>query len=99
METQWPQILATYLYAQFLLISLSGNCDSKLLHVLDQVEDGLNPFPLILGETIVGLDDFTETRQFCGSSMLLEVILLCLTFHFVILSLFAYLTVCAGMVS
>ena len=86
-ETRWPRILATCLYAQFLLVSLSGNCDSKLLHILDQVEAGLNPFPLILGETIIGLDDFTETKRFRGSPMLLEVISFSLALTFIILPL------------
>ena len=72
-ETRWPRMLAFYIYAQFLLVSLSGNCDAKLLHILNQVEDGLNPFPLILAETITGLDNFASTRRFSGSPMLLEV--------------------------
>ena len=72
-EARWPRMLAFCIYAQFLLVSLSGNCDSKLLHILDQVEDGLNPFPLTLAETITGLDNFASTRRFSGSPMLLEV--------------------------
>lgn len=66
-------MLAFCVYAQFLLVSLSGNCDSKLLHILDQVEASLNPFSLILAETITGLDNFASTRRFSGSPMLLEV--------------------------
>lgn len=72
-ETRWPRMLASCIYAQFLLVSLSGNCDAKLLHIIDQVEDGLNPFLLILAETITGLDNFTSTRRFSGSPILLEV--------------------------
>ena len=72
-EIYWPRMLAFCLYAQFLLVFLSSNCNSKILHVLDQVELGLNPFPLILVETIIGLDNFVETRRFTGSLMLLEV--------------------------
>ena len=72
-EMHWPRMLAFCIYAQFLLVSLSGNCDTKLLHILNQVEDGLNPFPLILAETITGLDNFASTRRFSGSPMLLEV--------------------------
>ena len=72
-EAYWLRILAFCVYAQFLLVSPSGNCDSKMLNILDQVEAGLNPFPLILAETIVGLDKFSETRRFSGSPMLLEV--------------------------
>ena len=86
-ETRWPRMLAFCLYAQFLLVSLSGNCDSKLLHILDQVEAGLNPFPLILGETLIGLDDFAETKRFRRSPMLLEVISFYLTFLSIVLSL------------
>ena len=79
-------MLALYLYAQFLLVSPSGDYNSKLLHVLDQVKAGLNPFPLILAETIIGLDNFAETRKFSGSPMLLEVY-----FHlFSLLGLFYY---------
>ena len=37
------------------------------------MEAGQNPFPLILAETIQGLDKFAETRRFSGSPMLLEV--------------------------
>ena len=81
-EVYWPRMLAFYLYAQFLLVSPSGDYDSKLLHILDQVEVGLNPFPLILVETIIGLDNFAETKRFSGSPMLLEVSFLCSTFHF-----------------
>ena len=73
LEVYWPRLLALCLYSQFLLTSLSGDCDPKILFILDQVEAGHNPFPLILGETIHGLDHFVETRHFSGSPMLLEV--------------------------
>ena len=33
-EAHWSQMMALYLYAQFLLVSLSENCDSKILHIL-----------------------------------------------------------------
>ena len=72
-EVYWPRLLALCLYSQFLLTSLSGDCDLKILSILDQVESGFNPFLLILAETIHGLDHFAETRRFSGSSMLLEV--------------------------
>ena len=72
-EVHWPQLLALCLYSQFLLISSSGDCDPKILSILDQVEAGQNPFPLILEKTIHGLDKFVETRHFSGSPMLLEV--------------------------
>ena len=66
-------MLAFCLYAQFLLVLLSGDCDPKILHILDQVEAIQNPFPLILAETIIGLDKFAETIRFSRSLMLLEV--------------------------
>ena len=62
MEVYWPRMLAFYLYAQFLLVSLSADCDPKILYILDQVEAGHNPCPLILVETISGLYKFAETR-------------------------------------
>ena len=61
-------------------MSRSGNCDSKILHILDQVENGLNPFPLVLAETLVGLDNFASLGRLSGSPMLLEVSLLPLYF-------------------
>ena len=73
LEVYWPQLLALCLYSQFLLISFFGDCDPKILSILDQVEAGHNPFPLILAETIHGLDHFAKTRRFSGSPMLLEV--------------------------
>ena len=72
-EVHWPRAMALCLYSQFLLVSPSGNCDSKILHVLDQVENGCNPFPLILAETLVGLDNFASSGRLSGSPMLLEV--------------------------
>ena len=56
-----------------MLTSPSSDYDPKILFVLDQVEAGQNLFPLILVETIHGLDKFAEIRHFSGSSMLPEV--------------------------
>ena len=61
-------MLAFYLYAQFLLVLPSDDCNSKILYILDQVEADQNPFPLILAETIIGLDNFVETRRFFWKS-------------------------------
>ena len=47
-KVHWPRLLALCLYSQFLLTSLSGDCDPKILSILDQVEARDNPFPLIL---------------------------------------------------
>ena len=87
-EVYWPRLLALCLYSQFLLTSLSGDCDPKVLSVLDQVEAGHNPFPLILAETIHGLDQFVETKCFSRSPMLLEVGLFTQTFIFCFVCLF-----------
>lgn len=35
-KVYWPWMLAFYLYAQFLLVSPSGNYDPKLLYILNQ---------------------------------------------------------------
>ena len=87
-EAYWLRMLAFCVYAQFLLVSPSGNCDYKMLNVLDQEEVGLNPFPLILAEKIVGLDNFSETRNFSRSLMLLEVSFFHLTLYFCPASIF-----------
>ena len=79
-KVRWPRAMALCLYSQFLLVSLSGNCDPKILHVLDQVENGYNPFPPILAETLVGLDNFASLGRLSGSPILLEVSLLPLYF-------------------
>ena len=34
-KVYWPQLLALYLYSQFLLTSLSGDYDPKILFILD----------------------------------------------------------------
>ena len=62
------------LYAQFLLVSPSGDCDLKIMQILDQVESRLNPVPIILAETMIGLDNLSVTHCFAGSPVLLEVI-------------------------
>ena len=35
MKVYWPRMLAFYLHSQFLLVSLFGDCDPKILHILD----------------------------------------------------------------
>ena len=92
-EVYWPRLLALCLYSQFLLISLSGDCDPKVLSILDQVEAGHNPFLLILAETIHGLDHFVEIKCFFGSPMLLEVDLFTQIFIFCFVCLFILISV------
>ena len=65
-EVHWPRMMVLCLYTQFLLVSLSGNYDSKIFHVLSQVEAGCNPFPLILVKTLIELDNFPLTKWFLG---------------------------------
>ena len=72
-EVCWPRVMALCLYSQFLLVSHSGNCDSKIPHILDQVKNGCNPFPLILAETLICLDNFASLGRLTSSPMLLEV--------------------------
>ena len=90
----WPRLLALRLYSQFLLISPFGDCDPKILSVLDRVDAGQNPFPLILAETIHDLDKFAETRHFSESPMLLEVSLVSIS-----ASILPILLFCTGLVS
>ena len=72
-EACWPRRLTLCLFAQFLLVSTSGECDLQVLCILSQVESGLNPLPIILAEIIFGLDNFTVSNRLTGSPMLLEV--------------------------
>ena len=66
-KVYWPRMLAFCLYAQFLLVSPSGDCDSKLLHILDQVEAGSHPFLLywqrlsLVLTTLLKPDDFLKS--------------------------------------
>ena len=73
-EVYWPQMIAFYLYAQFRLVSPSGNCDFKIIQILNQVESILNLIPIILAETFIGLDNLPVTHCFTRSPILLEVI-------------------------
>ena len=59
-EVYWPCIITLCLYAQFLLDSTSGDCDFKIIHILDQVKSGLNPMLVILAKTLIGLDNLPE---------------------------------------
>ena len=48
------------LYAQFLLVSSQGEADIRIISIIEQVEIGANTMPVILAETIIGLDNFKE---------------------------------------
>ena len=45
----------------------------KVISILEQVETGANPMPIILAETIIGLDNFKEENRLSGSLLLLQV--------------------------
>ena len=69
----WQRIVSFCLYAHFLLISIEGRGNIQIVHVLEQIESGHNPFPIILAETIVGLDSVKHTQRLRGSPLLLQV--------------------------
>ena len=56
----WIRIVSFCLYAQFLLVSSHGEADTRIISILEQVETGANFMPIILAETIIGLENFKE---------------------------------------
>ena len=56
----WIRTVSFCLYAQFLLVSSQGEADTRIISILEQVEMGANPIPVILAETIIRLDSFKE---------------------------------------
>ena len=54
----WIKTVFFYLYAQFLLTTSQGDADVRIISIIEQVETGANPMPVILAETIIGLDNF-----------------------------------------
>ena len=69
----WIRTVSFCLYAQFLLVSSQGDADMRVISILEQVEIGANPMPVILAETIIGLDNFKEENRLSGSLFLLQV--------------------------
>ena len=69
----WIKTVSFYLYAQFLLISSQGDIDIRIISIIEQVKTGANPIPIILIETIIGLDHFKEQNRLYGSLLLLQV--------------------------
>ena len=45
----------------------------RVISILEQAEIGANPMPIILAETIIGLDNFKEENRLSGSLLLLQV--------------------------
>ena len=56
----WIKTVSFCLYAQFLLTASQGDADVRIISMIEQVETGANPMPVILAETIIGLDNFKE---------------------------------------
>ena len=69
----WVKVVSFCLYAQFLLVSLNGDADIRIINIIEQVEIGANPMPVILAETVIGLDNFKEQNRLSGSLLLLQV--------------------------
>ena len=56
----WIKTVSFCLYAQFLLTASQGDADVRIISIIEQVETGANPMPIILAETIIGLEGFKE---------------------------------------
>ena len=56
----WIKTVFFCLYAQFLLTASQGDANVRIISIIEQVETEANPMPIILAETIIGLDDFKE---------------------------------------
>ena len=69
----WVRTVSFCLYVQFLLVSPQGDADMRIISILEQVETGANPMPVILAETIIGLDNFKEENRLSSSLLLLQV--------------------------
>ena len=78
----WIRTVSFCLYAQFLLVSSQGDADMRVISILEQVETGANPMPIILAETIIGLDNFREENCLSSSLLLLQVCNQNLYFYF-----------------
>ena len=69
----WIRTVSFYLYAQFLLIFSQGDVDIRIISIIEQVETGANPMPVILAKIIIGLDSFKEQNRLSSSLLLLQV--------------------------
>ena len=86
-NSAWIRTVSFYLYAQFLLAPSQGDIDVRIISIIEQVETGANPMPIILAETIIGLDNFKEQNRLSGSLLLLQVCNQNLLFYFYFLAL------------
>ena len=69
----WIKTISFFLYAQFLLVFFQGGADTRIINILEQVETGANLMPIILAETIIGIDSFKEQNRLSGRLLLLQV--------------------------
>ena len=69
----WIRTVFFCLYAHFLLTAPQGDADVRIISIIEQVETGANPMPIILGEIIIGLDAFKEQNRLSCSLLLLQV--------------------------
>ena len=69
----WIRTVSFCLYAQFLLIASQGDADVRIISIIEQVETGANPMPVILAETIIALNSFKEQNHLSSSLLLLQV--------------------------
>ena len=85
----WIRTISFYLYAQFLLTTSQGDADVRIISIIEQVETGANPMPVILTETIIGLDNFKEQNRLSSSLLLLQVCNQNLYFIFILALIFS----------
>ena len=85
----WNRTVSFCLYAQFLLTASQGDADVRIISIIKQVEIGANPMPVILAETIIGLDNFKEKNRLSGSLLLFQVYNQNLYFIFILALTFA----------
>ena len=85
----WIRTVSFYLYTQFLLISSQGDAYIRIISIIEQVETGANPMPIILAETIIRLDSFKEQNRLSSSLLLLQVCNQNLYFIFILALTFA----------
>ncbi|KAI8568255.1 hypothetical protein RHMOL_Rhmol02G0184000 [Rhododendron molle] len=74
-ETRRMIALCMCLLAAYLLVPSAGHASSALASVVVQVEARKDVIPMVLAETLIGLDKFCsgETETFGGSPLLLQV--------------------------
>ena len=71
----WTRLLIYYLFIQYFTVSRDRLGDYKIVQVIEGIECGMTPFPLILVEAFQGLDDRKTQKcsSFTGSPLLLHI--------------------------